>query len=521
MSLSESQPKRESTVEKGLGISSWAKRKAGLVFGFGAMLLLMLLLTIIGLLGMGSIESRLEKIVNNHMEKIKLVEKMHNSARERTLILHRMIIESDPFKRDEEFMKYNRHALDFTVARTKLLTFRLTVEEVKLINEQSRFTRMVVPIQDNVVDLMADDKMDEARTILIEGATPLQNRVLEQLFLLKTYQEMAAASAGIKARSEYIYTRNWVITLSVMMVITGVSIAFFVISNLGRFIREREQHLDHLERTRAALEISSNNLIMAKAQENVANNAKNQFLANMSHELRTPLNAIIGYSELLKDELIDAGQEKYSEDCQKIQSAAKYLSRIISEILDLSKIESGIVKPRFVYFDLNALIEEVSVIISPLANKNGNVYSVNLDPSLGLIYSDAIKIRQILFNILNNACKFTKNGQIKILAYREMIDGNDWCTIDVEDTGIGIAQKELENIFKPFVQADGSPTREFAGTGLGLAIANNLCKIIGGKIKVKTIVGKGSVFQIKFPVVAMQTQSKTTKITNDNVFSIK
>jgi len=525
MDLSASSSKNLSSVDKRVGALSFEKKRVGLVFGFGAMLFLMAVLAVIGLFGMESIESRLEHIVYDRMEKIRLVSEMHSHARERTLNLHRMILLLDPFDRDSEFMDFNSHGARFARARISFLTLKLNEKEVLMLNEQGRFTGIVVPIQEEVADLVANDEMGKARMLLIEGVVPLQDNVLKQLAELKNYQINETSIAGKIAREDYLYARNWVVVLSVFIGVIGVVIAYIIVVNFTRSTREREKYLIELEDAKMALEDSSKNLMLAKAQAELANNAKSQFLANMSHELRTPLNAIIGYSELLRDEIHDGNMRNFSDDCQKIQSAAKYLSRIISEILDLSKIESGKLDFRFEYFDLKTLIDEVSVIIAPLANKNGNMYSVNLEPNLGLIYSDAIKIRQILFNILNNACKFTKEGKVMLVASLVFDDGRECCLIEVEDTGIGISPDVKENIFQPFVQADGSATRGYDGTGLGLAIANNLCQLIDGKITVKSTLGEGSVFSLLFPVDVSVSDENGSDVKNrsvsDNVVRIK
>lgn len=231
-----------------------------------------------------------------------------------------------------------------------------------------------------------------------------------------------------------------------------------------------------------------------------ANRAKSEFLANMSHELRTPLNAIIGYSELLVEEAQDAGDEAMVPDLRKIHTAGKHLLGLINEVLDLSKIEAGKMEVYLEAFDVAALVEGVAGTVEPLVAKKGNALLIDAS-DLGAMHSDVTKVRQMLFNLLSNASKFTEQGDIRLLARRETgDDGRDWMVFAVEDTGIGMTPEQQARVFQPFSQADASTTRKYGGTGLGLAITRSFAQMLGGDIALRSTAGIGTTFTLRLPV---------------------
>ena len=243
-------------------------------------------------------------------------------------------------------------------------------------------------------------------------------------------------------------------------------------------------------------------ILRSKEEAEVANRTKSDFLANMSHELRTPLNAIIGYSELLAEDAEDDGQDAYIPDLKKIMSAGKHLLALINDILDLSKIEAGKMDFYFETFEVRSIIDDVAATITPLADKNRNAIDVRCGDEVGVMHSDLTKIRQTLFNLLSNACKFTEDGTITLEARREPGAGGDWIRFDVADDGIGMTPEQSAKVFDAFTQADASTTRNYGGTGLGLAITKNFCTLMNGDVTVDSAPGKGSTFTIRLPAVA-------------------
>ncbi|HEY5601624.1 MAG TPA: HAMP domain-containing sensor histidine kinase [Gammaproteobacteria bacterium] len=258
-----------------------------------------------------------------------------------------------------------------------------------------------------------------------------------------------------------------------------------------------------------------NTLREAAKAASEANNAKSIFLANMSHELRTPLNAIIGYSEMMLDEAKDRNDRTYIEDLEKTISASRHLLHLINEVLDLSKIEAGKMETHISKFNIQDMIQEIVTTLEPLARQRNNTLNIEFDSSITTIHSDSMKVRQILINLLGNACKFTENGLITLKARQLIKNSHRYLALSVSDTGIGIKTENINLLFKPFTQQDNSSTRSYSGTGLGLSICHHLCILLGGKIDVQSDLGKGSCFTVTIPIDSEKPQA--ISFMNDSV----
>jgi len=254
-----------------------------------------------------------------------------------------------------------------------------------------------------------------------------------------------------------------------------------------------DQAVIAMENVRLFDEIQDKNRQLAEASER-----KSQFLASMSHELRTPLNAIIGLTEMMVTSAARFGTEKALEPLHRVNAAGKHLLDLINEVLDLSKIEAGKLELNVEAVDLARLIDEVIGTAGQLADKNQNRLIVEAQENVGALAADSLRLKQILLNLLSNACKFTKEGEVA-LRVRKVADGRDWVELAVADTGIGLTAEQQAKLFQEFTQADSLTARRYGGTGLGLALSRKLARMMGGDVTVTSEAGKGSVFTVRLP----------------------
>ena len=277
-----------------------------------------------------------------------------------------------------------------------------------------------------------------------------------------------------------------------MDIITSAQIPYLLVMPFvyGVFVKRSNEYRDRIDY------VKTEELKILREQAQNASKAKSDFLANMSHELRTPLNAILGYSEMLTEDAEDDGLETYAADLAKIQSSGEHLLTLINDILDLSKIEAGKMELHVEEFEFEKHLNQIEATAKPLVEKNGNKFILENNVSLKNLKNDQTKLRQILFNMLSNAAKFTKEGTV-ILSISAI--END-IKFAVSDTGIGMNEEQLGKVFDEFTQAEASTAKDYGGTGLGLPISKKMTELMGGKMEVESEEGKGTTFSITIPL---------------------
>lgn len=253
---------------------------------------------------------------------------------------------------------------------------------------------------------------------------------------------------------------------------------------------------DRVEERTRELRQREEELEKAKEEAEKANQAKSVFLTNMSHELRTPLHAIIGYSEMLVEDAQSEDVKQRINDLRKVHRSGRHLLGLINGVMDIAKIEAGKIELNLDPVDLENSIAEVENTAAPLIEANDNRFNIFVPDGIGSIECDDQRLRQVLLNLLSNAAKFTKNGDINLTLERV---GDGWVRFAVSDTGIGLTDEQMDRLFEPFVQADSSIGQHFGGTGLGLVISQRFVEMMGGRITIESEFGAGSCFTVWLP----------------------
>jgi signal transduction histidine kinase/DNA-binding response OmpR family regulator len=479
--------------------------QAKLLVAFLAIVTLLIALGAIGLYELSAVNQRTEELIKSE-RKIAAYRQVQHDTTSQLYSISSALLVSDERTLDSALRQLNQFGYDL-----ERLQF-VAKDEIKLLgkvrDEYDRFIAVVT----RVVELIRGGHVDEAREAQLKEARPLANR-LERLTNELVNKAEADVVAGIEASGEAYHTSQTIVVgfalgAIALALILGRTISLSLIGPLREIDRRLNEiasgdftqrvtvgNRDELGALAANVNRTSEQLGDLYRQLEMASEHKSAFLASMSHELRTPLNAIIGYSEILYETAQDEGQGEFLPDLAKIRDAGRHLLGLINDILDLSKIEAGKMDLYLEDVDLASLIEEVRSIVEPLAAGNANRLEIAFPAALPTLHTDRTKLKQSLLNLLSNAGKFTRQGQIRL----EVSPADAEVSFAVSDTGIGMTEEQLGRLFQAFSQADVSTTRQYGGTGLGLAITKHFCEMLGGRITVESAPGQGSTFTITLP----------------------
>lgn len=441
--------------------------KSILRIGFAAIILLLLIVAAYSLYRVDQLTQRLASVVENNIKKVELANRLHDTVNNRWISLRKIVATNDDFERDEELQHFYTTVRPFEEARKALLDLPLSAEEQQIIKTLTTTAHKAQPLIRNFVEGLLVQEQAPSASMLAQ-IKQKQDGVIAIVNGLGAQIKREALLAVSDSKEEVSQTYVVMSILMTTIILLAVTIARIV----SHYVNKKNQAMANVMKV------------------------KSRFLANMSHEIRTPLTAMIGFAEILLKPNLDY-RERQAAANTIIRNGA-HLQHIVDEILDLSKDEANKLAANKTDVWLLELMDEIEATLVQLATRKGIRFEIEYLPPLPRrIITDPVKLKQIIFNLCNNAIKFTDQGSVKL---------NISCNVraqqlhfDIIDTGIGIGMEEIKKIFKPFEQADTSTTRRFGGTGLGLFLSRRFAELLGGTLSVDSEYGQGSCFTLSIP----------------------
>ena len=485
-----------------------ARVQIKLLAAFLAIVTLLIMVGAVGLYVLSGVNARTEELIKLQ-RKIEAYRQVQHDTTNQLYSVSSALLASDDTTLSSTLRQLNQFGYD--VDRVQFVA----KDEVELLGRFRQDYDQFVAIVTQVVEMLRANRAAEAREMQAAQAAPLADR-LERLTNQLVNKAEADMVAGIEASKQaYESSQYVVIAFALGSIALALALGYTISWSMIGPVKEIEARLnriaagdfaqrvhvvnrDELGVLAANVNRMCEELGRLYQQLQSFSENKSQFISNVSHELRTPLNAIIGLTEMMVANAAQFGTEKAQEPLKRVKNAGTHLLGLINQVLDLSKIEAGKLELNPQTVQLAPLIDEVIGTARQLAEQNQNRLLVDADQNLGTLTSDPMRLRQILLNLLSNACKFTKQGDVTLRA-RKVTDGRDFVELVVVDTGIGMTAQQLTKLFQEFSQAEASTAKKYGGTGLGLAITRKLARMMGGDVTVTSEPGKGSVFTLRLP----------------------
>ena len=483
-----------------------SKHSRKIAISFVIVLGLSLAMIIFDLSRMRIMQSKLDVITKEHNRKSALMMTIRHGIHERQVALRNIMLMTDVFDRDEGRTEFNSFAANIVTARNEFAKMSLNDQEKKILAEINAAMTLAYKAQVGLIESSIFSNRERVTKQELESAFNTQGVFINKVKQMIMLQKEATKKSVMDAEQSYQAAKTSVYILGGSALLFGIFVALLIIRLTESQARDVNEAMSEIQKSRELLEERvaqrTEELAQARDEALASNKAKDSFLATMSHELRTPLNIILGYSEMLEEDAEDKGCMELLPDINKIQHAAHHQISLINSILDISKIEEGLLNIHPIDFDVEMLLSEIEESAKPLMSKKRNTFKINCKPGIGMMYSDNIRIRQILLNLLSNAAKFTEQGTVSLNVNKDST-GNKIEFI-VQDSGVGITDTYMRDLFKKFTQADSSTTRKYGGSGLGLSICKQLSNKLNGDVTVTSEEGTGSKFTLRLPIIYIE-----------------